>query len=76
MKIKLEQFLPSIGIKKTIFVSHDKPQYEFKSNIKNFVLVKHVEEIIILSVVTQINELRRFLHLLKAVITKLSLCWY
>ena len=30
MKIKLEQFLSSIGIKKTIFVSHNKPNMNSK----------------------------------------------
>ena len=49
MNIKLEQFLPSFGIKETIFISDDESQDETKSNIKKFVPVKKVEDIIILS---------------------------
>ena len=47
--VKLEQFLPSIGIKETIVISDDKSQDESKSSIKKFVPVKQVEDIIILS---------------------------
>ena len=49
MSIKLEQFLPSIGIKETIVISGDGSQDESKSNIKKFVPVKQIEDIIILS---------------------------
>ena len=49
INIKLEQFLPSIGIKETIVISNDESQDESKSNIKKFVPVKQVEDIIILS---------------------------
>ena len=49
MKIELEQFLPSIEIKETIFISDDESQDESKSNIKKFVPVKQVEDIFILS---------------------------
>ena len=47
MNIKLEQFLPSFGIKETIFISDDESQDETKSNIKKFVSAKKVEDIII-----------------------------
>ena len=40
INIKLEQFLPSIGIKKTIVISDDESQDESKSIIKKFVPVK------------------------------------
>ena len=49
INIKLEQFLPSIGIKETMVISNDKSQDESKSIIKKFVPVKQVEDIIILS---------------------------
>ena len=49
MNIELEQFLPSIEIKETIFISDDESQDESKSNIKKFVPVKQVEDIFILS---------------------------
>ena len=49
INIKLEQFLPSLGIKETIVISNDESQDESKSNIKKFVPVKQVEDIIILS---------------------------
>ena len=49
INIKLEQLLPSIGIKETIVVSDDESQDESKSIIKKFVPVKQVENIIILS---------------------------
>lgn len=49
MNIKVEKFLPSFGIKETIFISDDETQDESKSNIKKFVPVKQVEDIIILS---------------------------
>ena len=49
MNLKLEQFLPSFRIKETIFISDDESQDESKNNIKKFVLVKQVEDIIILS---------------------------
>ena len=45
MNMKLEQFLPRFRIKETIFISED----ESKSNIKKFVPIKQVEDIIILS---------------------------
>ena len=48
MNIELEQFLPSIEIKETIFISDDESQDESKSNIKKFVPVKQVEDIFIL----------------------------
>ena len=48
MNMKLEQFLPSFRIKETIFISDDESQDESKSNIKKFVPVKQVEDIIIL----------------------------
>ena len=40
IKIKPEQFLPSIEIKETIFISDGESQYESKSNIKKFIPVK------------------------------------
>ena len=49
MNIKLEQFLPSLGIKKAIFISDGKSQDESKRSIRKFVLVKQVEDIMILS---------------------------
>ena len=49
MNIKLEQFLPSFGIKETIFISDDESKDETKSNLKKFVPVKKVEDFIILS---------------------------
>ena len=49
INIKLEQFLPSIGIKETIVISNDKSQDESKSIIKKFVPVKQVEDITSLS---------------------------
>ena len=49
MNIKVEKFLPSFGIKETIFISDDETLDESKSNIKKFVPVKQVEDIIILS---------------------------
>ena len=49
INIKLEQFLPSIGLKETIVISDDESQDESKSNNKKFVPVKQVEGVIILS---------------------------
>ena len=49
MNIKLEQFLPSFGIKETIFISDDESKDETKSNLKKFVTVKKVKDFIILS---------------------------
>ena len=40
INIKLEQFLPSIGIKETMVISNDESQDESKSIIKKFVPVK------------------------------------
>ena len=47
INIKLEQFLPSIGIRETIFISDYESQDQCKSNIKKFVPVKRVEDIIL-----------------------------
>ena len=58
MNIKLEQFLPSFGIKETIFISDDESQGETKSNIKKFVPVKKVEDIIILSESYYMNHIK------------------
>ena len=50
MNIKLEQFLPIFGIKENIFISDDESQDGQKGNIKKFVPIKQVEDIIILGV--------------------------
>ena len=47
INIKLEQFLPSIGIRETVFISDYESQDQCKSNIKKFVPVKRVEDIIL-----------------------------
>ena len=47
INIKLEQFLPSIGIRETIFIFDDESEDQSKSRIKKFVPVKRVEDIIL-----------------------------
>lgn len=49
MDIKLEKLLAHFGIKEKIFISGKKSKNESKGNIKEFMPVKYVEDIIILS---------------------------
>ena len=49
MNIRLEQILPRFGIKEIICVSENESHNGFRENIKKFVPVKQLEDIMILS---------------------------
>lgn len=79
MDIKLEKLLAHFGIKEKIFISRKESKDESKGSIKEFMPVKYVEGIIILSDsdgswVTEVSELN--IRQLKTVITKFLFCWY